>query len=162
VHQCGMPFTIVRPHNFYGPRMGLSHVIPELLSKIHSRSDGDELVVASMDHSRTFCFIDDAIELIVRLVEGESGLNGTFNVGVQEPEVTIGELAQLLVDTVGREVTIVAGETTPGSPSRRAPDMTHTIAATGHTPAVSLADGVRRTYDWYRERVFEGSGVSAT
>ena len=161
VHQCGLPFTIIRPHNFYGPRMGLSHVVPELLSKIHAMSDGDELVVASMDHSRTFCFIDDAIELIVRLVDGPAGLGGTFNIGVQEPEVTIGELAQLLVDTVGRKVTIVPGETTPGSPSRRAPDMTHTIAATGHEPAVSLADGVRRTYEWYRERVFDGGSVSA-
>src|SRR5690606_19448171 len=84
VHQCGLPFTIIRPHNFYGPRMGLSHVVPELLSKIHAMADGDELVVASMDHSRTFCFIDDAIEFIVRLIDGPAGLGGTFNIGVQE------------------------------------------------------------------------------
>ncbi len=161
VHQCGMPHTIVRPHNFYGPRMGLSHVIPELLWKIHKMADGDELVVASMDHSRTFCHIEDAVELIFRLVDGPAGLGGTFNIGVQEPEVTIGELAQLLIDTVGRDVKIVPGDTTPGSPSRRAPDMTHTIGATGYSPQVTLADGVARTYEWYRERVFEGGGISA-
>jgi nucleoside-diphosphate-sugar epimerase len=160
-HQAGLPFTIIRPHNFYGPRMGLSHVIPQLLQRIHDASDGDELVVYSIDHRRTFCYIDDAVEYTVRLLENPLAEGGTYNVGVQSPEVTIGELAQLLVDLVGRELTIVAGETTPGSPPRRCPDMTRTIGATGHKPAVSLSEGVARTYDWYRDQVFEGGGISA-
>lgn len=161
VHQAGMPFTIVRPHNFYGPRMGLSHVIPQLLERIHGSSDGDELTVYSMDHRRTFCFIDDAVEYLVRLIDAPDGVDGTFNIGVQVPEVTIGELAQLLCDVVGRDLRIVAGDTTPGSPPRRCPDMTHTIGVTGHEPAVSLREGVERTYAWYRERVFDGTGMSA-
>jgi len=161
VHHSGLPFTIIRPHNFYGPRMGLSHVVPELLSKIHALPDGAELVVASIDHSRTLCYIDDAVEYIVRLMELPEAVGGTFNLGVQEPEVTIGELAQILIDAVGRDVTIGPGETTQGSPSRRAPHMGHTISVTGHEPAVSLEEGVARTYEWYRERVFDGGGVSA-
>jgi nucleoside-diphosphate-sugar epimerase len=160
VNQAGLPFTIIRPHNFYGPRMGQSHVIPELLGKIHRLNDGDDLVIASMDHSRTFCFIDDAVEYIVRML-GDAGLNGTFNVGVQEPEITIGQLAQVLIDTVGRKVNLVPGDITPGSPSRRAPHMGHAIAATGYEPQVSLEEGVRRTYEWYLPRVFEGDGVAA-
>ncbi len=160
VHQAGLPFTIIRPHNFYGTRMGLAHVVPQLLQRIHDSSDGDELVVYSMDHRRTFCFIDDAVEYIVRLL-GPNGEGGTFNIGVQSPEVTIGELAELLISVVGRDVQIVPGETTPGSPPRRCPDMTRTIGATGHEPAVTLEAGVRRTYDWYRDRIFSGGGVSA-
>ncbi|MCC6226616.1 MAG: NAD-dependent epimerase/dehydratase family protein [Microthrixaceae bacterium] len=160
VHQSGLPFTIVRPHNFYGPRMGLAHVVPQLLQRIHDAADGDELVVYSMDHRRTFCFIDDAVEYLVRLL-GPGGAGGTFNIGVQTPEVTIGELAELLIAIVGRELKIVPGETTPGSPPRRCPDMTRTIGATGHAPAVSLEQGARRTYDWYRDRVFAGGGLSA-
>jgi len=161
VHQSGLPFTIVRPHNFYGPRMGLAHVVPQLLQRIHAAHDGDELVVYSMDHRRTFCFIDDAIEYLVRLL-GPHGEHGTFNVGVQSPEVTIGELAELLMGVVGRDLQIVPGETTPGSPPRRCPDMSRTIGATGHEPAVSLEAGVRRTYKWYRDHVFVDGGVSAT
>jgi len=161
VNQAGLPFTIIRPHNFYGERMGLSHVIPELLSKIHALSDGDELVIASMDHRRTFCHIDDAVEYIVRLLAIDEAVDGTFNVGVQEPEISIGQLAELLVSTVGRDVRIVPGDTTPGSPSRRAPHMGHTIAVTGYEPAVSLEAGVARVYEWYRDRVFDGGGVSA-
>lgn len=160
VHHSGLPFTIVRPHNFYGPRMGLSHVVPQLLDRIHRAADGDELVVYSIDHRRTFCFIDDAIEYLVRLMAAP-GLDGTFNIGVQDPEVTIGELAELLCDVVGRDLRIVAGETTAGSPPRRCPDMSRTITATGHDPAVSLTEGVERTYEWYRDTVFDGEGVSA-
>ncbi len=161
VHQSGLPFTIVRPHNFYGPRMGLSHVVPQLLERIHASADGDELVVYSIDHQRTFCFIDDAVEYLSRLIDSPNGLDGTFNIGVQSPEVTIGELAQLLADVVGRQVRIVAGETTPGSPPRRCPDMTATIAATGYEPQVSLLEGTSRTFAWYRDQVFEGDRVSA-
>src|SRR5690606_35760630 len=95
VHHSGLPFTIVRPHNFYGPRMGLSHVVPQLLDRIHRSADGDELTVYSIDHRRTFCYIDDAVEYLTRLL-GPAGRDGTFNIGVEAPEVTIGELAELL------------------------------------------------------------------
>ncbi len=141
--------------------MGLAHVVPQLLQRIHDSAPGDELVVYSMDHRRTFCFIDDAVEYIVRLTTSAAGADGTFNIGVQGPEVTIGELAALLCDVVDRDLRIVAGETTPGSPHRRCPDMTRTIAATGHEPAVSLEEGVTRTYRWYRDEVFEGTRQSA-
>jgi nucleoside-diphosphate-sugar epimerase len=161
VHQSGLPFTIVRPHNFYGPRMGLAHVIPQLLERIWASKDGDELVVYSMDHQRTFCHIDDAVEYLVQLVNLDGGRDDTFNIGVQSPEVTIGELAELLCRIVGRDLKIVAGETTAGSPYRRCPDMQKTIGVTGHEPAVSLEEGVTRTFAWYRDGVFEGGGVSA-
>ncbi|HMR95358.1 MAG TPA: NAD(P)-dependent oxidoreductase [Microthrixaceae bacterium] len=160
VHHSGLPFTIVRPHNFYGPRMGLSHVVPQLLDRIHRSADGDELTVYSIDHNRTFCFIDDAVEYLTRLM-GPAGRDGTFNIGVEAPEVTIGELAELLCRVVGRELRLVAGETTAGSPPRRCPDMSRTIDATGHRPQVSLDEGVTRTYSWYRDTVFDGDGVSA-
>jgi len=160
-HHSGLPFTIVRPHNFYGPRMGLAHVIPQVLQRIHQASDGDELTVYSVDHRRTFCFIDDAVEFLARLLDTDDAIGGTFNLGVQSPEVTMGELGALLCRVVGRDLTIVAGDTAPGSPFRRCPDMSHTIATTGHEPAVDLESGARRTYDWYRTNVFEGGGVSA-
>lgn len=161
VHHAGVPFTIIRPHNVYGPRMGLSHVVPQLLQRIVGQPDGGELVVYSIEHSRTMCFIDDAVDYLVRLMDADAALNETFNVGVQDPEVTIGELARVLCDTVGRQLTIVAGDTAPGSPPRRCPDMRHTIAVTGHEPAVSLAEGIRRTYLWYDENVFSGRQLSA-
>ena len=52
LHHCGLPYTIVRPHNFYGPRMGMSHVIPELLKKAYFAEPGGRLPVFSADHRR--------------------------------------------------------------------------------------------------------------
>lgn len=161
VHHAGLPFTIIRPHNFYGPRMGLSHVVPQLLQRIFAAADGDELTVYSIDHRRTMCHIEDAVEYIARLMVADAAVGGTFNIGVQSPEVTIGELAQVLCDVVGRNLVIVPGETTAGSPPRRCPDMNLTIDVTGHEPAVGLRDGVQRTFDWYRANIFEGEQLSA-
>ena len=158
-HQARIPFTIVRPHNVYGPRMGLAHVIPELLQRAHEATDG-RLEVFSVEHKRTFCFVDDAVEMIVRSLESPLCRSQTLNVGTQAPEVTIRDLAELALAVVGRELEIVPQPATPGSPERRCPDMSRTIELTGYASRVELEDGVRRTYEAYRTRVFEPATVA--
>ncbi len=156
-----IPFTIFRPHNVYGPRMGLSHVIPELLQRAHETDDGGSLEVFSVDHRRTFCYVDDAIELLVRAVEEESCSGETLNLGAPGPEVSIGEVADLVVRTVGKRLAIAARPATPGSPLRRCPDMTRTMELTGFRPQVDLETGIERTYAWYRTHLFDRPRVTA-
>jgi len=160
-HQSGLPCTIVRPHNFYGPRMGLSHVIPELLKRAYGAPAGGNLLVYSMNHRRTFCFIEDAVEMMVRLAESPQGESETFNVGNQKPEVTIGDLAELIVNMVGKPLTLIPQPETPGSPARRCPDMTKTLHLTGYHSRFTLAQGLELTYRWYQETVFSGLEISA-
>lgn len=155
----GLPVTIVRPHNFYGPRMGMSHVIPELLGRAHATPDGGSLEVYSVDHRRTFCFIDDAVELVLRAALAPDGEGRVLNAGAQEPEWTIGGVAEVVCRTVGKQLKIVPLPPTPGSSLRRAPDLSEILALTGYTPAVGLEEGVRRTYDWYRDNVFSSDDV---
>lgn len=155
----GVPFTIIRPHNVYGPRMGLSHAIPELLQRAHAATDG-RLEVFSVEHRRTFCYVDDAVEMITRALEAPGCEGQTVNIGTEAPEITIGELARLIVGVVGKELEIVPGPTTPGSPERRCPDMSRTAELTGYRSRVSLEDGIGRTYDAYRLRVFEPAAVT--
>jgi nucleoside-diphosphate-sugar epimerase len=152
----GVPFTIVRPHNLYGPRMGMQHVIPELLGRAHDSPEGGKLLVFSPSHSRTFCYIDDAVELIVRLAQSSAGEGGTFNIGSPDAETSIGDLAALVVRTVGKHLEIESGPDTEGSPLRRRPDISLAIAAAQYTPSVSLIEGLRRCYSWYSSRVFTG------
>jgi UDP-glucose 4-epimerase len=154
-HHAAVPFTILRPHNVYGPRMGLAHVIPELLHRAHAAGCGERLEVASIDHRRTFCYVDDAVEMIWRAASSLACRGATLNVGVGEPEVSIGELAELIVQTVGKRIEIVGLPPTPGSPARRRPDMAKTLALTSYEPQVELATGICRTYDWYRKHRFE-------
>jgi UDP-glucose 4-epimerase len=141
----GIPFTIVRPHNVYGPRMGLSHVIPELLERAHHSPGDGRLEVYSVDHRRTFCFIDDAVEIIMRALDSPECAGETLNVGCAGPEVSIGELAALVIDTVGKPLTVRALPSTPGSPRRRCPDMTRTARLTRWSAQTGLRDGLRRT-----------------
>ena len=158
-HHAGVPFTIVRPHNVYGPRMGLSHVIPELLERAHSANEAGSLEVFSIDHRRTFCYVDDAVAIVARAALAEGAAGETLNVGTEDGEVSIGELARLVVSVVGKQLEIVPGPDTPGSPPRRCPDMTKTARLTGYRASVDLETGIRRTYEWYRRNVFDAAGV---
>jgi UDP-glucose 4-epimerase len=150
----GVPFTVLRPHNVYGPRMGLAHVIPELLQRAHAAPADGRLEVASVEHRRTFCYVDDAVEIIWRAASSPACSGETLNLGTSRPEVSVGELARLVSATVGKQLEIVPLPATPGSPPRRCPDMTKTRELTGYEPQVGLEDGVQRTYDWYRRHVF--------
>lgn len=158
--QAKLPFTIVRPHNVYGPRMGMAHVVPELLKKAWTQPDGGRLEIFSPEHRRTFCYVDDAAAMIAAISAAPDGLNRVFNVGVETPEVSIRELGNLIAACVGKRLTLVEGETTPGSPSRRCPDIRRIVAATGVSPAVSLADGLARTRDWYCRTGFAAEGAA--
>ena len=156
----GLPVTVVRPHNIYGPRMGLAHVIPELLKQAWFADSGSSLYVASVEHSRTFCFIADAVSYLTALLD-RPGTGSIYNLGRQEPEILIGDLAQLIIEIVGKRLTIEALPATHGSPARRAPDMRSLIQLTGIQPVCDLESGIQHTLDWYRENIFvHGEGVS--
>jgi nucleoside-diphosphate-sugar epimerase len=160
--QSGLPFIIVRPHNVYGPRMGLVHVLPELIKKACALPQMGRLEVASVDHRRAFCFIDDAVEILRHLVSEPKAVRGTFNLGNQEQEISIGEVAHIVLRVTGRtDLDIVPLPETPGSPARRCPDMKQTIDMTGFQPIVDLEEGTRSTYKWYADNVFLEGGVSA-
>jgi UDP-glucose 4-epimerase len=155
VRHAGLPFTIIRPHNVYGPRMGLAHVVPQLLEKAYRAPPGAALEVFSVDHRRTFCFIDDAVEMLRAAAWSPRCAGQVLNLGNQAPEVTMGELAQAVCRTVGRDLAIAARPATAGSPARRCPDMSLMTELTGVRAAVSLEDGLQRTWDWYRREVFD-------
>ena len=154
-HHAGLPATVIRPHNIYGPRMGMAHVIPELFQRILETPEGGALTVYSVAHRRAFCYVADAVELIVRLALAAEAEGQVFNLGNQDDEISIGELAARVIATVGRKLDIDPGPETPGSPRRRCPDMTRTLAVTGYKPRVGLAQGLAETWDWYRERLLE-------
>jgi nucleoside-diphosphate-sugar epimerase len=152
----GLPYTIIRPHNVYGPRMGMAHVIPELLKRAYDAPSGGDLRVSSVDHKRCFCYVDDAIEMINRLLNSALARNQTFNVGSEGPEVTIQEVAEIVMEIVGKPLNIVRGPATPGSPRRRWPDMSRTERITGYSAQTSLRAGISATYMWYKANEFAG------
>ena len=159
LRQSDVPFTIFRPHNFYGPRMGMSHVVPELLRKAYTDENNGRLQVFSADHKRTFCYIEDAVELITRLAANEDAEGEEFNIGNEKPEVTMREVGETVLKIVGKNQEIEALPPSPGSPERRCPSMKKTIEYTNYEPRISLEEGIKRTFDWYREYIFDGDEV---
>ncbi len=159
-NQSGVPVTIVRPHNFYGPRMGLSHVVPELLSKSHKAQDKSEMEVFSPEHKRTFCYISDAVEMIIRLANSPDAVGEAFNIGNETPELQMREVASIVTKTTGKNLNFLERPPTPGSPERRCPSMKKTYEVTQYKPLISTEKGISLTYEWYKKNVFENEAFS--
>lgn len=161
LHQSELPFTVIRPHNFYGPRMGMSHVIPELLKKAYFLKDHETLEVFSVEHKRTFCYISDAVAIMRMLAESEAADKQTFNVGNEFPEITIRELAEIIIQVTGKSLAIEARPATPGSPERRCPSMKNVRNNIVYTNTITLQEGIEKTFDWYKKYIFDGNEASA-
>lgn len=159
LRQSDIPYTIFRPHNFYGPRMGMSHVIPELLRKAYNNEGKGKLEVYSADHKRTFCYIDDAVEMITRLAVLDSANREVFNIGNEIPEVTMREVAKIVNELTGNKLELIELPPSPGSPERRCPSMAKTTEYLGYKPQVSLEEGIRKTFDWYKTNIFDGKEI---
>ena len=139
--------VVGRFHNVYGPRMGADHVIPELA--LRALRGEDPFLVYGTEQTRAFCYVDDAVEAMVRVMD--SGAAGIVHIGDDTEETTIGDLAKLVLRTAGISPTINPAPAPPGAVARRCPDLSRLRALTGYEPAVPLEEGVRRTFDWYRE-----------
>lgn len=150
------PVTIVRYHNVYGPRMGTAHVIPELAL----RALGGEapLRVWSPDHTRAFCFVDDAVDATVRAMRTPKADGRVIHVGDDRSEIRIDALARLVVAALELECAL-APQTAEHDPiTRRCPDLSLARRLLDYAPRTSLDEGVRRTVGWYRRQLEEEKG----
>jgi nucleoside-diphosphate-sugar epimerase len=143
----GVPYVIGRFHNVYGPRMGADHVIPELL--LRAMRQEDPFRVYGMEQSRAFCYVDDATDAMSRLMTTGAASGEIVHIG-NETVTSVGDLAKLILRVVDVEPELRNEPAPSGSVARRCPDLTKLRALTGYEPTVSLEEGVRRTFDWYR------------
>ena len=157
----GLPITVFRPHNVYGPRMGLAHIIPEQLKKAHEARSGSIIPVPSADHRRCFLYIDDAVEMLKSMMERPQCQGETLNLGQNMEEVTVKHVAQLCWETVGKELLMERVAATQGSPVRRVPEVEKLASLTDCCATTTLRRGVEETYRWYRSHVFNDADISA-
>lgn len=156
-----LPCTVFRPHNVYGPRMGLVHVVPGQLEKAFYAAVGSSIDVPSAHQTRTFMFIDDALNLLEAFMLSSSCEGQTINLGSRLGEVTIYDLVEICHKVVGKDLNIVSLPSPPGSPERRCPDMTFAYTLVSSVQETSLIVGIEKTFEWYRKRIFTGKQVSA-
>jgi nucleoside-diphosphate-sugar epimerase len=149
VRKLGIDGRVVRIFNTYGPRMqpGDGRVIPNFcLSALR----GQPLTVyGDGRQTRSFCFVDDLIEGIVRLAKADGLAGRVVNIG-NPVEFTIAELARIVADVVGVPLEAVPHELPPDDPSRRKPDITLARMLLGWEPKVELRAGLVTTLDYFR------------
>ena len=150
----GLKHIILRPHNIYGPNMGFRHVISELIKKMAGSKRGGKIncKIFSPNHTRSFCYIDDAIRQIISISFNKKSQNEIVNIGNSTEEIKIYELAKLIKNILKSSVILEKGEITPGSPSRRVPDMKKNIKITKIRKLISLDEGIKKTINWVCEK----------
>jgi GDP-L-fucose synthase len=153
------------PVNLYGPRdnfdLATSHVIPALIRKcLDAQEAGEDSVVVWGDGTptREFLFAEDAAEGLLLAAE-HYDLPDPVNLGSGE-EISILDLAREIARLVGFEGRIVWDTTRPNGQPRRALDVTRAREQFGFVAKTSLADGLRRTVDWYRTARVEKKGTA--
>jgi UDP-glucose 4-epimerase len=136
-------FNIVRFHNVYGPRMGYSHVIPEIISRAR---EGDFRVFGSRN-KRSFIYIEDAVDALLLLLSDKSLEGEIVNIGTQD-SICIEDLVKIIYKKLKIESEIIALDAPEGSVSNRCPDTTK-LASIGFKRNFTLDEGLDLTLDYY-------------
>jgi len=146
----GMQVRIGRFFNTYGPRMRLGdgRVVPAFMEQA---LQGRPLTVnGDGRQTRSFCHVDDLVEGIVRLAAAKE--NGPVNLGNPE-EITILEFARRILEATGSRSPVLHVPAMEDDPRVRRPDIGKARTLLGWEPKVGLEEGLRRTVDYFRERV---------
>lgn len=147
-----LEIKVARIFNTYGPRMHpadgrvVSNFIVQALR-------GEPITIyGDGSHTRSFCYVDDLVEGILRFMETEPAVTGPINLG-NPGEFTIRELADRVLAATGSSSRIESRPLPVDDPTQRKPDISLAMEHLGWSPMVSLEEGVARTVDYFRGRL---------
>lgn len=143
----GLPVSVIRYHNIYGPRMGYKHVIPEFSLRLKRRES--PFCIYGGDETRAFCYVDDAVEATYRVATTPACNGEVIHVGNSKEEITINELALVMMELFGIKSDLKECGGRSSSVSRRCPDTSKLRKLTGFEAGVELKQGLAKTLDWY-------------
>ncbi len=145
----GTEIKVARIFNTYGPQMHpqdgrvISNFIVQALSGQPLTLFGDG------SQSRSFCYVDDLVEALIRLMASPPSVTGPVNLG-NPAEFTVRELAEQVCQVTGSQAGLVHGPLPADDPARRRPDITLARELLDWEPSVQLAQGLPRTVDYFR------------
>ena len=147
----GLPVTIMRPFNTYGPRQSARAVIPTVITQILSGRDG--LRLGSLHPTRDFTYVEDTCRGIVALAGCQAAVGETINIGSNQ-EISVGEAVALVQDILGTRVEVISDKDRlrpeRSEVERLWCDNAKMLALTGWRPQVPLREGLTRTIEWLR------------
>lgn len=151
--QNGVDIRIARIFNTYGPRM-LENDGRVVSNFIVQALRGEKLTIyGTGKQTRSFCYVDDLVEGLIRLMETE-GINDPVNLG-NPGEFTIMELAEEVARLCGVETEVEHHPLPQDDPTQRKPDITRAEQLLGWSPTVQLREGLERTVEYFSKHVGE-------
>jgi UDP-glucuronate decarboxylase len=150
--QHAVEIKIARIFNTYGPRMHPSD--GRVVSNFIVQALKGEAITLYGDgyQTRSFCYVDDLIDGLLRLMDSPSALTGPVNLG-NPNEFTMRELANLVLSETGSSSPLVTQPLPQDDPKKRRPDITIAQERLGWAPKTSLSDGLKPTIDYFRSLI---------
>jgi len=148
--QFGTKIKVIRIFNTYGPRMDPEdgRVVSNFI--VQALKNEPLTVYGNGSQTRSFCYIDDLIEGIMRMMQTDESFTGPVNLGNPE-EVTVLEVAKLVLELTGSKSEIQFRPLPQDDPKRRKPDITLARQTLGWEPTVKLKEGLVTTIQYFRE-----------
>jgi UDP-glucose 4-epimerase len=154
----GLPYTICRPFNAYGPgevpdaEPGIAHAVPDLINKVLSGQSPLQ-IFGSGEQTRTLTHVDDIADGVVTAMASPAGLNEDFNISAAR-ELTVAEIARIVWETCGEDPDAFALEHLPTfavDVQRRWPSVEKAQRLLGWEAQIEVEDGIAATVRWLRE-----------
>ncbi|MBF0320454.1 MAG: SDR family NAD(P)-dependent oxidoreductase [Nitrospirae bacterium] len=149
----GLPVTIARPFNTYGPRQSARAIIPTIITQIEAGAK--HITLGSQHPTRDFTFVKDTVSAMIRLAETEGSIGTVANIG-SNFEISIGGLTARIMELMNANLSIEFDEKRArpsNSEVERLWADTTRLAETGWRPSYSLDDGLRETILWIRKNI---------
>ena len=152
--QHGLDIKVVRIFNTYGPRM--HHADGRVVSNfiVQALTGQPITIYGDGTQTRSFCYVDDLIEAMIRMMNSEDGFVGPVNIG-NPGEFTMNELAEKVLSISGSHTLLERQPLPPDDPKQRRPDISLAGERLGWTPQVGLDDGLERTITFFQSRIGE-------
>jgi len=145
-----LDIKVARIFNTYGPRMhpGDGRVVSNFI--VQALRGDDITLYGDGQQTRSFCFVDDLVDALMRLMATEAGFTGPVNLG-NPAEVTMLELAEMVLRLTGSRSRLVHRPLPSDDPRQRRPDIALAEQALAWRPTVALADGLVPTIEHFRQ-----------
>lgn len=145
----GVNIRIVRIFNTYGP--GMHPYDGRVVSNfIRQAINGEDITIfGEGDQTRSFCFRDDLVEAIIRMMNGSDEFVGPVNIG-NPNEFTIKQLAELCIELAGSSSKLVYEDLPLDDPKQRQPDISVAKEKLDWEPSIQLKEGLSKTIEWFR------------
>jgi UDP-glucuronate decarboxylase len=148
--QLGLSIKVARIFNTYGPRMHPNdgRVVSNFI--VHALAGKPITIYGDGNQTRSFCFVDDTVEGLIRLMESADEVTGPINIG-NPNEMTIRELAEQIVAKTGSKASFELLDLPADDPKQRQPDLTRAREVLGWEPTMPLDLGIEKTIAYFRE-----------